>query len=154
MSWSYVGPASSAKDQVRFLIGDTTGTPVSMQILSDEEIEWLLSQYNDSPIQAAIRACETVIAKFSRMSDETVGSISIRFSQRAQGYRDLIADLKTRIATEDCTPYAGGISKSDKQTQEMNTDRVDPDFKKHMMENQDISPWVTDPGKMDGDFDD
>jgi hypothetical protein len=141
MSWTYSGnPGYSAKDQVRFLIGDTIQ---SDPILQDGEVDWLLSQYNNVPINAAIRACEAIISKFSRLADESVGQVKISFSQRCEGYRKTQVMLRNRLATEGAIPYAGGISISDKQAQVQNTDRVKPDFKKHMMENQQIAPWVT-----------
>ncbi len=144
MTWSYSGnPGSSAKDAVRFLIGDTDSN-TRQQLLQDEEIAWMLTQYNNSPTQTAIRACEGIIAKFARLADESVGQVRISFSQRSDGYRKLLNDLRSRSAIEDMTPYAGGISKTDKKTIEQNADRVPPDFKKHMMENEAISPWVTD----------
>lgn len=132
-------PNSSPKDQVRFLIGDTDSSEF---LLNDAEITWVISQYN-SPMNAAIRCCETIIAKFSRLANERVGQVSIDYSQKAKGYRDMLRDLRSRLAMEDAVPYAGGISVSDKQTQVMNTDRVRPDFSKHMMENYQIAPWTT-----------
>ena len=69
MGWTYGGdPSASAKDAVRFLVGDTDSTD---QLLQDGEITYLLSQYNNAPLNAAIRACETIMAKFARMADET-----------------------------------------------------------------------------------
>jgi hypothetical protein len=141
VSWSYsFNPGSTPKDQVRFLIGDTDSTD---PLLQDEEIVWVLSKYNNSPINAAIRCCESVVGKFSRLANETVGQVRIEFKQKAEGYMKLLTMLKTRLATEDATPYAGGISISDKITVNQNTDRVKPDFKKHMMENEQIAPWTT-----------
>lgn len=141
MSWSYSGnPGSSAKDQVRFLIGDTIS---SDQLLQDAEITWLLSQYNNTPINAAIRACETIISRFSRLADESVGQVKIQFSQKAKGYQNTLEMLKIRLLSEDCAPFAGGISVVQKQAQEMNADRVRPDFNKHMMENNQLAPWTT-----------
>ncbi len=149
MTWSYSGnPGANAKDSVRFLIGDTDSN-TRQQLLQDEEIAWLLSQYNDDPTQAAIRACEGIIAKLARLCNETVGSVSLSLSQKTDGYRKLLADLRTRSSMENMTPYAGGISKSDKRTRVQNTDRVKPDFEKHSMENTLISPWVS-----EGDGDD
>lgn len=141
MAASYIGPATSAKDAVRFLIGDTDSTEF---LLQDNEIEWLLAQYNNVPLNAAIRCCETIMSKFSRMADEVVGSVSIKFSQKAKGYQTMRAELQRRLATEGAIPYAGGISKTDKKLNELNPDRVKPDFTKHEMENQQIAPWVTD----------
>lgn len=141
MVWQYSGnPGYSAKDQVRFLIGDTDSKD---PLLLDAEIVWVLSQYNNSPMNAAIRCCETIIAKFSRLADEQVGQVRIDFHQKAEAYTKMLTVLKSRLATEDAAFYAGGISVSDKQTQELNSDRVRPDFTKHMMENEQIAPWTT-----------
>ncbi len=139
--WTYSGdPSKSAKDLVRFLIGDTDS---SDPLLTDLEIAYLLGQYNMVAMNAAIRACETIMTKFARLANETVGSVKIDFSQKSKAYRDMAAALTQRLSVESMTPYAGGISIADKQTNEQNTDRVKPDFTKHMMENELISPWVT-----------
>lgn len=144
MSWSYSGnPGANAKDAVRFYVGDTEKCS---PLLQDEEIEWLLEKYAYAPLNAAIRACEAIAAKFSRQADETVGRVSISLSQKSKAFLKLSDRLRERLATEDCLPYAGGISVTDKATNEANPDRVKPDFDKHMMENSDISPWVTGPG--------
>lgn len=139
--WTYSGdPSQSAKDQVRFLVGDTNEKE---PLLQDGEIRWLLNQYQNTPLNAAIRACETIISKLSRAVDESVGRVSISFSQRRKGYADTLLMLRQRLAMEDAVPYCGGISVTDKYTQDMNTDRVRPDFTKHMMENDQIAPWTT-----------
>lgn len=147
MTFTYSGdPSHSNRDQVRFLIGDTSKHD---QILQDAEINWVLTQYN-APMNAAIRCCEVITAKFSRLSDESVGSVSKSFSQKADSYRKLRKDLVRRLMTEDCTPYCGGISSSDKITVNSNTDRVRPDFSVHMLENWQLSPWVS--GSWTGDY--
>lgn len=139
--WTYSGnPNYNAKDQTRFLVGDTMR---SDQLLSDQEIEWLLSQYNNTPINAAIRATETIISRFSRLADETVGRVKIDYSQKAKAYQITLNMLRNRLAMEDASPYCGGIYVSDKISEAMNTNRVRPDFTKHMMENWDIAPWTT-----------
>lgn len=139
--WEYSGnPAYSAKDQTRFLVGDTNKFD---QLLSDQEIVWLLSQYNNTPMNAAIRACETIVTRFSRLADETVGKVRIEYSQKAKGYMTTLTMLRTRLALEDAAPFAGGINVSDKINNYQNTNNVRPDFYKHMMENWDIAPWTT-----------
>lgn len=141
MSFTYSGnPGHSAKDQVRFLIGDTDKCD---PLLQDGEIIWVLTQYENTPMNAAIRCCESIISKFSRMADEAVGQVKISFSQKAKSYNTTLQMLRSRLAMEGAVPYAGGISVSDKITQDMNTDRVRPDFTKLMMENYEIAPWVT-----------
>lgn len=141
MSWTYSGdPGSSPKDTVRFLIQDTNDCD---QLLQDGEIQWVLKQYNLAPMNAAIRCCEVIISKFSRLADESVGQVKISFSQKAKAFQYVLNMLRSRLAMEDATPYAGGISVSDKQIQDQNTDRVRPDFTKHMMENRQIAPWTS-----------
>jgi hypothetical protein len=142
MAWSYNDGLFNAKDLVRFLIQDTDSTDKQLQ---DGEILWLLSQYNNTPMNAAIRACEVLVAKYTRMCDESVGQVKIMFSQKAKAYIQLQNLLVNRLAREDAAPYAGGISVSDKQVQDQNTDRVRPDFTKHMMENHQFAPWTTQP---------
>jgi len=141
MTWTYSGdPGKSAKDLVRFLIQDTDAKD---QQLQDGEITYILSVYNNKPANAAIRLCEVLIAKYTRMADEGVGQVRIQFSQKSKAYRTLLTDLKIRLATESMQPYAGGVSQSDVDTVNSNMDRVKPDFSKHMMENELIAPWLT-----------
>ncbi len=144
MSWTYSGnPGYSAKDQVRFLIGDTSAKD---PLLLDGEIDWLLSQYQNNAIAAAIRGCETIMTKFSRMSDESVGQVKISFSQKAKAYQTLVNQLRQRISIEDMTPFAGGISHAQKREEEANTDRVKPDFTKQMMDNKEYGPGLPSQG--------
>lgn len=130
MSWTYANPSASPKDEVRFLVGDTD---VEKPILSDEELVYCLGLTGGSAIGAAIRACESIMAKFSRMSDETVGSVSISFSQRAAAYEKMGARLQKRQAMCGVRLYAGGISRLDKRRQELSADRVSPEFTRHML---------------------
>lgn len=140
MAWSYTGnPGASAKDQLRFLIGDTDECD---QLLQDGELTWLLTQYNNTPMNAAIRACEILMMKFGRLVDESVGSVSLSYSQRVAAFTKLQVMLRNRLATEDCSWFAGGISISQEITVNANTDRVRPAFTRDMMDNWQLSPWI------------
>lgn len=139
MTWTYQ-PVKTPKDQLRLLIGDTD---INEPLLQDEELEYLLNIYNHSPMNSAIRACELIMAKFSRLADESVGSVSIQFSQKVKSYMEMRNDLVTRLCKEDMTPVCGGISVSQKTRNNLDKDRVQPMFENHMMENQLISPWTT-----------
>lgn len=152
--WTYSGdPSSSTKDAVRFTIGDTDCRD---QILTDKEIEYLLKLYCSNVLQTSIRAAEMAMAKYTRMVDESVGSVRISYSQKSKSFQTLITQLRQRIAIEGIEPFAGGISKTQKATEVLDPDRVQPDFTKHMMENEQIAPWVTNAngdGNQDGDPD-
>ena len=128
MSWTYSGdPSQSTLDEVRFLIGDTCPCD---QLLQDEEIKYLIASEVDI-VSAAVKGAETIAAKFSRLSDESVGQVSVRYSQKSEQYWKLSLKLKSDAALS-CIPYCGGISKSDKETQELDDDRVKPKFTKEL----------------------
>jgi len=142
--WKYSGdPSANPKDAVRFIIGDTME---SDPLLTDEEITYLLNIYNGAPMNASIRGCEMIMAKFSRLADETAGQVKVSYSQKAKQYATMRDALTMRLAVEDMIPSAGGISVLGKIQNNANPDLVKPDFKKHMMENKEVAPWVNGPG--------
>lgn len=129
-SWSYSGdPELTTKDAVRFLIGDTDEDD---QQVSDEEIAYLLTQTGDSASLAAVTAAGALASKFSRMSvkEKDVGDLKIVYADRAAAYRQIAADITTTLGGSGAAPiaYAGGISISDMELHEGNTDRVPPSF--------------------------
>lgn len=126
MAWTYNDALTTDKDKVRIRIGDIESTD---PVLSDGEITYALSVASNDLNQAAICACEFAIAKYSKQPDVRFGPSSVSGSQRSAQYRALLGELKRRsISSGSALPYAGGISVSDKQTQEANTDRVQPAF--------------------------
>lgn len=135
MTWTYSGdPSSDEKDAVRFLIGDTDSDD---ELIQDEEINYLLDEEGAVKLAAA-RAAETIAAKFARKADRTIGDYSEKFSQKADNYFSLAKELEQQYdddVSEKAMPYAGGISKTDKESRENNTDRVKPAFSKGMMDN-------------------
>lgn len=74
MTWTYTGPASGTKDQVRFVIGDTDS---ARPLLTDEEIAFCLTQASDSVNAAAVSCAKAILAKYAaRPSSESVGDVS------------------------------------------------------------------------------
>ncbi len=94
MTWTYVGPATADRDKVRFLIQDVDTT---RQLLSDEEIAYLLAEWNDT-YEAAANAAEILGAKFSGKADysKSVGDLSLNetFSSQSQGYKELAKTIR------------------------------------------------------------
>lgn len=133
MVWSYSGdPAANPKDAVRFYLGDTDPDDPQLQ---DEEILFLVQKFAGNVYLAAADAARGLAGKYSRRADKAVGDLRLSFSQQAQNYWELAKRLQTE-AGKRAVPYAGGISKSDKKTQEEDTDRVRPAFKRGMMRNK------------------
>jgi len=85
MSWSYSGdPSSSAKDKVRFLVGDTD---TDDQLLNDAEVLYVITESGGSIYQSAHDAAYAIASKFTRMaSSKSVGDMSVSYSNRASSY--------------------------------------------------------------------
>lgn len=116
-------PENVARDAVRLLIGDTDS---SDPLLSDAEIAFYLSENGSNNYRAGSEACKAIAAKLARLPDFSAGSV--RITNRRDEFLKLADTLSRRAITTTVAPYAGGISKTDKQTGEENTDRVEPFF--------------------------
>jgi hypothetical protein len=101
MGWSYSGnPADSAKDEVRFLVGDTDRDD---QLLSDEEIAFMISLYPKATGYAnwdcAAECARTIASKFSKLISKTVGSLSLQYGDKARQYAELADRLAKNAET-------------------------------------------------------
>lgn len=137
MAWTYTpnGASTSDKDQVRFLIGDTN---TDKQLLQDEEINYALDQSSDNIYKAAALSAESIAMKLATYVDERVDVFEVsQTSARANVYYKLAEELSEKAKKNvQLSPYAGGISKSDKETVADDTDRVEPFFKRDLMDNK------------------
>ena len=146
MSWTYTGQpfaevntgtptAQQLRDSVRFLVGDTDGSDPQLQ---DGEIDGLISNTKAGSsaqgitstslvtdvYQAAIAACVTLAAIYTRKANRSVGGLSVQAAAIADNYRKLRADIMSQAARHSVpVPYAGAISVADKEI-----DANDPDI--------------------------
>jgi hypothetical protein len=141
MTWSYSGdPDSSALDAVRFLVGDTD---TNDQLLANEEISWVNAQVSgsgtstDALYTVAHRCMITIASKFSRLADQAVGDMRVDMSQKAENARKQAKELKVMAQSEGGapTPYAGGITITDKEIDQDNTNLVRPSFRQGQFAN-------------------
>lgn len=134
MTWTYdTGKlATSSLYQVRYLVGDTLSADTQVQ---DEEIAFALTQ-KASIYGAAAIVCRSLAAQLSRQADTVDRDLRTTLSAKATAYAKRAAQMETMAVTRSgATPYAGGISISDKVQQELNTDRVPPQFTIDMDDN-------------------
>jgi hypothetical protein len=111
--------------QVRTLIGDTNQNE---QLLWDQQIAFAVAQ-RPNIYAAAADCCRMVAAKYSRDVDITEGLLHKTYSARQKAFAARAMELDQRAKlTGKGLPYAGGISISDKQTQNQDSDRVVPQF--------------------------
>jgi len=94
--------------------------------VQDEEINAAIALEGNKHLAAAICA-ESIAAKYARKMDKRVGPLAEQHSQKYTHYTELAKRLRTEIATR-VVPYCGGISQSDMQTVEADTDRTPADF--------------------------
>lgn len=105
--------------QVRFLVQDTQ---TARQLLQDDEIYWLLTTESNIFMTAAA-CCDSLVAKAGSIHSKAISEFRITYN--SEYYRALGATLRARGAFHQM-PYAGGISISDKEAQQANTDWVPP----------------------------
>jgi hypothetical protein len=135
MTWTYGGApgtttSATRRDAVRLLVGDTDTTD---QQVSDEEIAFALSQTSDDIYNAGALMCRTIAGKYSRLVDTSIESVSSSYSQRAKQYSELAVRLVKegkRLGSVGLgVPVAGGMSISEMQGVEDDTDRVPSAFR-------------------------
>ena len=134
MTWTYGGdPSASALAAIRLLTGDTD---TNDQLINDEEIAWTNNQVTGSDTattalyEVSYRVMVAIASKFSRLADQSVGDLKVDMFQKATNAREQAALLKQQALREGNTPtpYAGGISVSDKEIDEEYSDIVQPYF--------------------------
>ena len=134
MTWTYSGdPATNARDSIRFLTGDTD---TNDQLINDEEIGWTNNQVTGSDTattalyESSYRVMVAIASKFSRLADQAVGDLKVDMFQKATNAREQAYLLYQQASREGNTPtpYAGGITVSDKAIDEDNSNIVQPFF--------------------------
>ena len=134
MTASYNLPilSSSPKDVVRLMLGDTNMTS---PLLQDEEISYFLSK-RPNTYGAAAECCRSLATKFAAQATVQAGDTKIEYSDIAKAFTARATAFESQAANSGAgMPYAGGISQTDKLTQEANTDRVSPQFVLDMDDN-------------------
>ena len=104
--------------------------------LSDTTITALLS-IEPNPYLAASIAANNLAGKYAGQVDKQVGDLRLAYSQRAKAWRDLataLAAANNRSLATITAPWAGGVSRSDKEAYRQNTDLVAPTMTKTMQD--------------------
>jgi hypothetical protein len=119
MTWTYGNdPTANADgsyniDLVRLLIGDTD---TNHQLLTDEELDFFISQQNNYYIAAAM-AAETLVAKFAPSTQEKLGDWEGAYQQRYDHFVGLGKELR-RKAARNLKIWVGGIQPAEDEADE------------------------------------
>jgi hypothetical protein len=124
---AYTGnPSTSAPDAVRLYIGDIS-TSTASELFSDGEIDFFVAEYANSALAAAA-AVKSIIG--TSRAKTVAGAVSKQVGDLKLDYGNIdVAGILTGKAKQlrvlgvrKVKPYAGGISESDKDATESDTD--------------------------------
>src|ERR1041384_1916327 len=132
MTWTYGGAPSTAtstgrRDAVRLLLKDVSS---GGQLYQDAEITFFLTHYRNNIWRAAAGAAQGLSAR--EAESKSVGDLAI--SGFGKSWRELAAEYRAH-ADSHVANSAGGISISDKQDAEADSDRVQPAFTRTLFRN-------------------
>jgi len=131
MAFTYDSDLLSTSElyQIRLEIGDTNEYEF---FLEDGEIQWVMNRESSFSARCS-KCCDFIVAKLSKEVDYTAGAVSEKLSQLIDRYKNLKIELSTRGS--ESYPWMRSISVSDKETNETDTDRVKPFFKRGIHDN-------------------
>ena len=100
--------------QIRLLIQDNTP---GLYVISDEELEFLLTRHDNNITRASLEAAKIVLFNLSMRTDETTDIFSIKSSGSARLYMEAlklyIKDPQMNPVLQNTCGWVGGVSKSE-----------------------------------------
>lgn len=109
--------------QVRLLVQDSTP---GLYIVSDDEIDFFLERNSNNINRTALEVAKVILLNLSMRGDSTVDILSIKGSKAAEAYRLalelFIKSPELNPALQNAGAYFGGVSISDMQANDLNTD--------------------------------
>lgn len=152
MTWTYThDPANSIRDRIRFLTGDTDADD---GLVSDEEIAWVVSEVTGrsnpssvnlrSTYQIAWRVMSAIAAIFQRQVNVRLGKLGVSAGERAKAAEARVAELRDLAyrSAGHPKPWAGGLSKTGKESTYDDPDTVQARFRRGQFQEQfhDLDP--------------
>lgn len=128
--------ATSELFQVRFAVGDTEVGDAALRQLADQEIQYLIDQHGI--VEGAAQAADRLAAKFARLADQKTGDLSTSYDQLQEHYRNLASSIRETglgVGGGAVGTFVGGVSISEDETFDNDTDRKPNLFDKGMHDN-------------------
>lgn len=115
--------ALSLIDQVRLLVQDNTP---GLYMISDDEVHFLLQRNNNNVNRASLEAAKIILMNLAMRGDSTVDIFSVKGAKAAEQYRLalqlFLKDPNTNPVLQNTQAYFGGVSKSDMELNDGNSD--------------------------------
>jgi hypothetical protein len=116
-----------AVDDVRRLIGGSA----TVSFVSDDDLVAFLAANGNNDYRAAADAADSIALQLALKGDRKVEDVSV--SYKPEQFTALANRLRSRaVLFGGMNPYAGGISKADKETRATDGDRVEPAFRRDL----------------------
>lgn len=141
-TWTYsFKPSTVSRDTVRYLVGQTSS--VDDALVYDEEITYALAQF-PSAWGAAALVADALGNRYAALArGERIGELSVQYGDRAAELHATARLLRSQQALAGVSPYAGGISYSDRTVDLDNGDRIPTNFALKMNDNPRITTQST-----------
>jgi hypothetical protein len=120
--------ATSARDRIRFRLGDTVTTRAAAECLDDAEIDGVLSISAER--SALIQCGRALAARLGVLVDIRVGDYSEKLSDRRKALLEIVAEIESGTLLDSPTALSscGGISVAETVRDLSNADRLPPAF--------------------------
>jgi hypothetical protein len=139
MAATYNSSLSTTTDQIRFLIQDTDVS--NYPFFQDEEIAWAYTEEGNIYFAGAL-LCGRLSAHFAQKADKkSIDGFDVTYTKQSEHYAQLQKELQAKgengknVSLGSLSAFAGGISISDKEVREADTDRVQSSFSMKMDDN-------------------
>lgn len=133
MTWTYTPGSGSNRDRIRFSIGDVSSEAPADEQLQNEEIDDALVTAGGWRAAAAACAYARAFKLATKATAKRMGQASLEW-KRVE-YLMALAKQLTSSVSLTAIPFAGGISVSQRNTLDQDTDRITPAFQKGMLDN-------------------
>jgi hypothetical protein len=127
-------PSTDQSDAVRLLIGDTS-TSTGNEIFTDGEIDYFVALKPNAHLAASAAVTSLVGSTrgtvLAGVLSKQVGDLKIDYGAGGSGVNEQLTAKAKQLRMDgvrSVKPYAGGISQSDKDDTESDSDRVAPAF--------------------------
>jgi len=105
-AWSYSGdPASSDKDAIRYLVGDTSSTD---PLVFDPEIAFALAE-RGSRYGAAALICRQLAARFAREASTSDGKMSTGLNQKSSAFSARAKEYEAQASEKSALVFVAGL---------------------------------------------
>lgn len=116
--------SAEERTAVRFEAGDLDA---SAPLPADEQIDHALTEAGS--VRGAAALClESLSRRFALQADVSTGDLRLSYSKQSDSLAKRAEELRSTIAASSGAPFAGGISRGDKEARAADPDRAQPGF--------------------------